>query len=475
MLKTAEHLYLQIADKLELLISKEVLKTGDKLPSVRTMSEEQGVSMSTAFQAYYHLEGKGLIESRPKSGYYVIFNSRRLPEMPQKCEAVKKPEDVTVHDMISKMFVQASNNEILKFSSAVPLASLLPTAKLSKAMIQALRNTDGAGLGYESTQGNEHLRRQIARMSILWGGAVTEEDVITTSGCIDALHLCLSATTQPGDTIAIESPAYFGTLQLAESLGLKVLEVPTHPATGVDLEYLDKAIPRFKVKACVFVTNFNNPLGGCMPDSHKQELVRLLEKYDIPLIEDDIYGDMYFGKERPSVCKTFDKNGLVLLCNSFSKALAPGFRVGWALPGRYKDKVLQLKRTRSISCASLPGAAIAHFLENDRYEHHLRNTRKSLHTQYLRHLQAVTDYFPEDICITRPQGGFVLWIELNKKINTFELYDQALKHKISFAPGRIFSLQERYGNCLRISYGNPWSKPVEDGIKTIGRLIKKMS
>lgn len=473
MIKTADHLYLQIADKLEQLISKDVLKTGDKLPSVRTMSEEQGVSMSTAFQAYYHLEGKGLIESRPKSGYYVIYCARRLPEMPQTCEAVKKPAEVTVHEMISKLSLHSTNEGLLKFSSAIPLANLLPTAKLTKAMIQAMRNTNAAGLGYESAQGNADLRRQIARMSILWGGAISEEDVITTSGCSDALHLCLAAVTQPGDTIAIESPAYFGSLQLAESLGLKVLEVPTHPVTGVDLEYLDKAIPRFKIKACLFVTNFNNPLGACMPDSHKQELVRLLEKYDIPLIEDDIYGDMYFGKERPGICKAFDKNGLVLLCNSFSKALAPGFRVGWTLPGRYKEKVLQLKRTRSIACASLPGAAIAHFLENDRYEHHLRNMRKTLHTQYLRHLQAVTDYFPDDICVTRPQGGFVLWIELNKQINTFELYDQALKHKISFAPGRIFSLQERYQNCLRISYGNPWSKQVDDGLKTLGKLIKK--
>jgi DNA-binding transcriptional MocR family regulator len=475
MLKTADHLYLQIADKLETLIAREVLKTGDKLPSVRTMSEEQGVSMSTAFQAYYHLEGKGLIESRPKSGYYVIFCARRQPEIPQTCEAVKKPADVTVHEMISRLLLHATNEEIMKFSSAVPLESLLPTAKLSKAMVHAMRTTSAAGLGYEPIQGNPHLRRQIARMSILWGGAISEEDVITTSGCIDALHLCLSAVTQPGDTIAIESPAYFGSLQLAESLNLKVLEVPTHPLTGIDLEYLDKAIPRFKIKACLFVTNFNNPLGACMPDANKQELVRILEKYNIPLIEDDIYGDMYFGKERPAVCKSFDKSGLVLLCNSFSKALAPGYRVGWVLAGRYKEKVLQLKRTRSISCASLPGAAIAYFLENDRYEHHLRGLRKALHTQYLRHLQAITEYFPEDICVTRPMGGFVLWIELNPKINTFELYDQALKNKVSFAPGRIFSLQERYGNCLRISYGNPWSKPVEDGIKTLGRLIKKMS
>lgn len=474
MFKTAEHLYLQIADKLEQLIAKEVLKTGDKLPSVRIMSKEQGVSLSTAFQAYYHLEAKGLIESRPKSGYYVIFSPRQLPEMPKTCAAVKKVAEVTVHEMISRICHHMTNSDLMKFSIAAPPDVILPAAKISKALIQALRKSPAAGIGYEPVQGNENLRRQIARMSILWGGAVSEEDVITTSGCMDALTLCLSAVTQPGDTIALESPAYYGSLQLAESLGLKVLEAPTNPVTGVDLDYLAKAIPRFKIKACLFVTNFNNPLGSCMPDRHKQQLVQLLEEYDIPLIEDDIYGDMYFGKERPAACKTFDKNGLVLLCNSFSKSLAPGYRVGWTLPGRYKEKVLQLKRNHSIACASLPSAAIGHFLENGRYEHHLRGMRKMLHTQYLRHLQAIADFFPEDTCVTRPQGGFVLWVELNKQVNTFELYEQALKHKITFAPGRIFSLQDRYSNCMRISYSNPWSKPVEDGLKTLGRLIRKM-
>jgi DNA-binding transcriptional MocR family regulator len=474
MLKTADHLYLQIADKLERLISKEVLKMGDKLPSIRTMSEEQGVSMSTAFQAYYHLEAKGLIESRPKSGYYVIFCTRRMPDMPKPCEAVKKPSEVTVDEIISQVSICTTNNNLTNFSMAAPPESTLPAAKMSKALMQALRATPYAGLGYESVQGNTNLRRQIARNSILWGGAISEEDVITTNGCMDALTLCLSAVTKPGDTIALESPAYYGSLQLAESLGLKVLEVPTHPLTGVDLEYLDKAIPKFKIKACLFVTNFNNPLGACMPDSHKQELIRLLVKYDIPLIEDDIYGDMYFGKERPSVCQAFDESGLVLLCNSFSKSLAPGYRVGWAIPGRYKEKVLTMKRHHAISSPSLPGAAIACFLENGRYEHHLRGMRKALHTQYMRHLQAVREYFPEDTCVTRPQGGFVLWIELNPKINTYELFQQAEKHKISFSPGRIFSLLNRYNNCMRISYSNPWSKQIDDGLKTLGKLIRKM-
>lgn len=475
MIKTADHLYLQVADKIEQMIEKDVMKMGEKLPSVRMLSKQQGISLTTAFQAYYHLEGKGLIESRPKSGYYICRNTRRMAPMPGTCAPVRKPaSDVTVSDMVMEVFSHISNDNILKFSVATLPVSVLPSAKMAKAVIHTMRDLKAGGIGYESLQGNELLRGQIARLSLGWGEVCTADDVVTTHGCMDALTLCLTATTQPGDTIALESPSYYGALQLAEGLGLKVLEIPTHPITGVDLDYLDKAIPRHKIKACLFVTNFNNPLGCCMPDKHKQELVKIVEKYDIALIEDDIYGDLYFGKQRPLTCKTFDTQGNVLLCNSLSKSVAPGYRVGWTMPGKYKDKVLRMKHHHAISCTSLTHAAAGHFLEIGRYDFHLRNLRKMLHTQSLRYAQAICEYFPESTRVTRPQGGCVLWVELEDHINTFELFQQTLKHKISFCPGRLFSLQNRYNNCLRISYGNPWSKQVEDGLKTIGKLIHKM-
>ncbi|MCW3464448.1 aminotransferase-like domain-containing protein [Chitinophaga nivalis] len=475
MLKTADHLYLQVADNIEQLIEKEVMKIGEKLPSVRMLSRQQGISMTTAFQAYYHLEAKGLIESRPKSGYYIRFNTRRMPPMPDTCQPVKKASEATVNDMVMEVFNHMNREDILKFSVATPPVQILPAAKMSKAVIHAMRQLHAGGIGYEPLQGNELLRGQIARIALSWGSTFTADDVITTSGCMDALTLCLAATTQPGDTIAVESPAYYGALQLAESLNLKVLEVPTHPVTGVDLDYLDKAIPRHKIRACLFSTNFNNPMGACVPDKNKKELVSIIVKHDIALIEDDIYGDLYFGKERPANCKTFDKHGHVLLCNSFSKTLAPGYRVGWTMPGKYKEKVLLLKQNHSIACSSLPQAAVGHFLEIGRYEHHLRNLRKIMHTQCLRYSQAISEYFPDTSRISRPQGGCVLWIELEDHVNTFELFQQALKHKISICPGRIFSLQNRYNNCFRLSFGNPWSKSIDEGLKTLGKLIRKIS
>lgn len=469
-----DHLYLQVADGLEKMIGEEILRIGDKLPSVRMLSEEYGISMGTAFQAYYHLEGKGLIEARPKSGYYVRFNFRRMPGLPRIAEPVSGTSPVSVQEMITNVYKNISSDDLVNFSVAAPPTGLLPAAKLNKSLVHAMRSSRHHCIQYEHIQGNQELRRQLAKLAFNWGGKFSEEDVVVTAGCMEALVMCLKAVTQPGDTVVIENPTYFGIFQVMENLGLKVLEIPADPLTGVDPDHLEAIFKRFPVKACVLVPNFNNPLGGCMPDEKKQALVDLVTRHRIPLIEDDIYGELYFGRHRPKTCKTFDKEGWVLQCNSLSKSLAPGYRIGWALPGRFTDQVIQLKFIHTVTGTTITQQAVAHFLSIGRYEYHLKKLRKALHTQCLRYMQGIMQYFPENTNVSRPQGGFVLWVELDKKLNAYLLYREALKHQISVAPGQLFSAQGQFGNCLRISYARPWDEQVEEGLKTLGRLIKKM-
>jgi len=469
-----DHIYLQVANGLEKMIGEEVLKIGDKLPSVRVLSEEYGISMGTAFQAYYHLEGKGLIESRPKSGYYVRFNHRRFPSLPRVSEPEPKPYEVSVEEMISTVFKSLTTGDLLNFSVASPPMELLPAAKLNKAIVYAMRNSKYHGINYEHVQGNVDLRRQLTKLFFNWGGKFSDDEIVVTAGCMEALVMCLKAITHPGDTVAIESPTYFGIFQLIESLGLKALEIPTDPLTGVDINYLEKAIRKSKVKACVFVTNFSNPMGGLIPSEQKRKLVDLITKHRIPLIEDDIYGELYFGNQRPRTCKSFDKEGWVLYCGSFSKSLVPGYRVGWAVPGRFLDKVVSLKLTYTITGNSLVQQAMAHFLSIGRYEYHLKKLRKALHTQCLRYIQGILQYFPPDTKVSRPQGGFVLWVELNRKMNAYELYHQAVKYQISIAPGQVFSSKGQFSHCLRISYAKPWNDDVERALRILGELVKKM-
>jgi DNA-binding transcriptional MocR family regulator len=470
-----EFLYAQIAARIEKQIKQNLLKTGDKLPSVRALSMEQHISISTAYKAYVELENMGLIEARPKSGYYVKFAPGRLSHEPETKPPTRKITQASVTDMIAMVYQNMDEDSVLRLSRSSPPLNMIPMAKLNKSMMEAIRKSPSGNINYESLQGNASLRKQIAKNAFNWGGTIAEDDVVTTQGCMEALIFCLRAITKPGDTIAIESPTYFGIFNIMLSLDLKVLEIPVNPDTGLDLEYLTEALGTVAIKACLFVTNFSNPVGSCMPNERKQQLVTLLAGRQIPLIEDDIYGEIYFGKNRPRTCKSYDKEGLVLLCSSVSKSIAPGYRVGWCIPGRFKEQVMNIKMMHTISSAAPTQAAIAHFFETGRYDLHMRNLRKALYTQSLRYSQAIAIYFPPGTKISRPQGGYALWIELDKSVNAFELFQLALAQNISIAPGQIFSTDARFTNFIRISFGLTFDDVVEQSIKVLGQLAMQLS
>lgn len=466
-----EFLYLKIANTLSEQIKNELLKTGDKLPSLRTICSEHGISMNTATQAYLELESRGLIISRPQSGFYVSYKPSSL-----QIPAASKPTEIhaneSVEKLIGKVYYSLNDTTITRLALGIPENELLPIAKLNKSILKATRNLTGSGTEYENVQGNLNLRRQIAQHSFSWNSKLTEDDIISTAGTMNALSFALMVTTQKGDTIAVESPLYFAILQLAKSLGLKVMELPTHPVYGIEIDALKKVLP--KIKACLLVSNFNNPLGSCMPEEHKKEVVRILSEKNIPLIEDDLYGDVYFGKSRPLPCKFYDESGMVLWCGSVSKTLAPGYRVGWIAPGKFRDKIIHQKLIHSVSSTTITQEAVAGFLENGRYENHLRNLRKHLHSNNLQFTRAIAEYFPEGTKISHPLGGFMIWTELDKKVDTAKLYDIATGHKISIAPGRMFTLQNQFNNCMRLSYGQKWSDELDDRLKLLGKLISKM-
>ena len=321
--------------------------------------------------------------------------------------------------------------------------------------------------------GCEALRNQIAKRLIDAGCSVNPDRVVITHGTTEALFLALKVVTQPGDTVAIESPTYYGLLEALESLHLKALELPTHPRGGICLENLESAFQKEKVAACAIVSNFSNPLGSCMSAPKKKQLVSLLNKYDIPLIEDDIFGDLCFAAQRPQAIKAFDTQGKVLYCASVSKTLSPGLRVGWIIAESYQSQIEQLKAVMNYSSSIAPQLTVAAFLANGGYDRHLRKLRRAYQSQMQHMLQAICQYFPSETRVTQPQGGHILWLELPSKVDAMVLYEQAYKHNISISPGIIFSASGGYRNCLRLNCGIPWSDSLEQAIKILGILSKK--
>ena len=469
--KNADFLYHEVAERLGRMIEQGLLKTGDKLPSVRALSEEQGISQSTAFRAYSELERRGVVEARPRSGYYVRYLRRRHtppPLLPAERQPIR---DISVDEMIAEVYRSLTREDIVRLSMAAPSLDLIPEARLNKSMMEALRMDPNSCIHYDDIQGNARLRQQLARYAFHWSGQALPEDAITTQGCMEALSLSLQATTRPGDTVAIEAPTFFGIFSVLQSLGLKALEIPAHPETGASLDYLEKALGRHAVGACLFVPNFNNPTGACMPEGNKERLVSMLARRDIPLIEDDIYGELFFGRSRPASCKSFDRKGLVMHCASVSKMLAPGYRVGWCFPGRFREQFLQRKHSFSVTSATPTHAAVARFLETGRFDLHMRKLRKALHTQCLRYSQAISEYFPEGVRVSRPQGGYGLWLELPPKADSYILYQQAMQHHISIAPGKIFSTDGRFRNYIRIGFGSPYTDKIDWSLQVLGQLV----
>ncbi|MBP0028441.1 PLP-dependent aminotransferase family protein [Roseofilum sp. Guam] len=464
------NLYEQVANRIQVLIAEGTLQPGDRLPSVRKVHQQMSVSISTALEAYRLLEDRGLIGAKPQSGYFV--RSLKSPPEPDRSSPTQKSCRVDT-SLVFQVNSMLRDPEIIQLGAAVPGMDLFPLSTLNRLMGQVMRQNPTLAHSYTPPPGCLEFRRAIARRLLDADCAVTPDQIVATHGATEAVYLSLRATTQPGDTVAIASPCYYGLLETLSTLHLRALELPTHPREGICLTALETALKRKQISACALVSNFSNPLGTCMSNEKKQDLVELLARHQIPLIEDDVYGDLSFDGDRPKAIKAFDKDGFVLYCASFSKVLSPGLRVGWAIPGRYQATVERLKLTVNMSTSPASQLAISAFLANGGYDRHLRNLRRAYEQQMLQMIQAICHHFPEDTKVTRPTGGHVLWIELPPHFDAMELFHRAGQHKISISPGIMFSPSGSYGNCFRLNSGLPWSPQIEQAMETLGRLISE--
>lgn len=448
-----QRLYERLASEVAGQISSHVLRPGDRLPSVRVVSRQKMLSATTVRQAYQALEDRGLIDARPQSGYYV----RRRPTVGQVALDMQPdvdtvdPQRVQLQDLSRRVRDDASSSKLVQFGAAVPSPDLLPGAQLNNTLARIVRSGRVPPHLLGTAQGSRELRLQVARRAFLSGCQLTAEDVYITNGCTEALYLALRAVCQPGDLVAIESPTYFGILQVIEALDLRVLEIPCDPSDGLDLEALQSAVLRHTVHAVVVVTNFSNPLGACMPEANKRALVDMLAAHGIPLIEDDLYGDLHFTDRRPLVARSFDQSGGVILCSSYSKTISPGYRVGWMAPGRWAEKVAQLKAALNLFSPVPPQLAIAQYLEGGGFDRTLRRMRRAYAQRTEKMADAVMRYFPDGTRVSFPQGGFVLWVKLPKSVDSLELYRCGLESGITVAPGYMFAPGPHYRNYIRLN------------------------
>ena len=471
---TSGFLYEHLADELGQAIDRGALRAGDRLPSVRRLAQERSVSVATVLEAYLRLENAGLIEVRPKSGHFVR-RRQALTAEPRTPRACSTPSRVTVSDAYIKILEAMRDPELLPFGCATIDPSYLPIAALNRIVTQVTREMTTVGARYEGAPGLLTLRRQIARRAVDTGVAMTEHDLCTTLGATEGLSLALRAVAKAGDTIVVESPAYFGVLQIIEGLGMRALEVAANPRTGIDVGAFEEVVRSQPVRALVASPTLANPLGSVMPEDERERLVKIAKRYDIPIIEDDVYGELVFDGSRPRPLRAFagpSEDNHVIFVSSVSKTLAPGYRVGWIAGGRWHDQIMRLKYGNTLACPTLPGMAVAEFLASGGYDRHLRRLRAAVAGNVERYREAIATQFPDGTRVSAPRGGFVLWVELPAGVDALALHEQALRKRIVIAPGPLFSARQRFTNFIRISAGTPWSDRIADGIKTLARLTE---
>ena len=460
-------LYSQVADQLQALIQEGVYRQGDRLPGVRVLSRQFGVSISTVLQAHQTLEARGYLEARERSGYFVRLPVQDVPE-PRMPKHRSRPVPVTAREMTLDLCAD-EQKRMVPLATAIPHPDYLPVRQIQQSTLWAARRGLEA-LDY-AFPGKESFRRQIAQRMAVIGVPVTPDDILATNGAQESIILALRAVTQPGDIVAVESPSFPGILQALEVVGLRVIEIPTHPSEGLSLEGLELALEQWPLKACVVVTNHSNPMGARMSDERKKQLVSMLAAADVPLIEDDIYGDLYHTGERPRPAKAFDRADNVIYCSSFSKTISPGLRLGWMIPGRHMGSARQHKYFVNLATSSIPQLAVAHFLEQGGYDRYLRSARQHYREATERMRSAVARSFPEGTAVSRPQGGFVLWVQLPEGVSGTEVYQRARAENINVAPGLMFSTTNKFDNCLRLNGGNPWTGTIEKAVARLGALV----
>ncbi|HHF2880229.1 TPA: PLP-dependent aminotransferase family protein [Vibrio diabolicus] len=464
--------YRQLAELFKAQIQQDTWRAGEKLPSIRVTSRNHSVSAGTVLQAYQLLEAQGWVIAKPQSGYYVTADLERLTNT----NGIKSNNTpcTKLNDELYSFLKHQATSDVVHLGSAFPDPCLFPLESLNRNLASSGRKMGPDKLLDNLPPGAESLRRLVAQRYIHHGISLTHDDVVITSGALEALNLSLQAVTRPGDTVVVESPTFYGALQAVERLGLKAIEISVDDESGHSLEQIEAAFANEDVRACWLMTNFHNPTGASLSDEHKRYIVELANRYDVYLIEDDVYSELYFSDKRPNSLKTFDEQERVLHCGSFSKSLCPGYRLGWVVNKRFNETIQKLQLISTLSGSAPIQQGVAHYLQNDSYDNHLRKLRKTLQHRQADFVDLLAKHIPKEVTYQRPDGGYFLWLKLPDGISSKAVYQALLSEQVTVAYGKLFSISDQYENYLRLNTSLPLETSLERAIKRLGDLLREL-
>ena len=462
--------YVELAGRLRSRIEEGTFRVGERLPSVRRLARESHISVSTACRALEELERWGLVEARPRSGHFV--RPRQDDGLrPRPAARADGPRRAKPHALTESIVETTGRVDLVPLGGAALSTQLVPTARIARITRELLRKRPEILVSYGPSPGLAPLRRVLARRFAAAAADVTPDDIVVAEGCMGAIQIALRSVAGAGDTIAVESPSFFGFHQLLRDTGAKVVEIPTDAETGLNLDALFRTHRDNPIRAVIVTPNFQNPLGSLMPAGQRAALVRWSRRHRVVLIESDVYGDLYYGGHRPSSLLAEDPSGYIISCSSFSKTLAPGLRVGFAVSPRYAAAMRPLKLSGSICSPGLNQWIIHELIAHGGLDRHLRALRPKLEQQVQAIRALVQRTFPAPTRISQPAGGFLLWVELPRRTSARALYAQALNVGISILPGTVCALSRRFDHCMRLNCGHPVDERTHQAIATLASFL----
>lgn len=442
--------YIKVIDYIRQGIDSQVWQHDEKLPSIRQLSQQLGVSKNTIIRAYYTLEAQGIIAANARSGYRVVYQKL-------KPNNNSIPRSISLLSLCKDVLAKPSREERLNIGTAHPNISTPAINSLYAEIGRHSRRQTHSHSHYQLPPGNQELTYQLKNLSNDLGLTVSQHEITVTHGAQQGISLALRAVTKPGDTVIVESPCYFGNLLLMESLGLKVIEISSSPVTGIDVSAVSNAINKWDVSAILVTPNFMNPTGAQMPLNARVELLRVSN--NIPIIEDDVFGALSFNQSIPPI-HALDSNKRVIYINSLSKVLDSRLRIGWVIAGRYQEVIERQLFCDTMGSTNLMQSAVADFLKSGRYRSHVKkmnryyqNVMQTFYEELTQRLDR-SHYLYKNYQLKVPTGSFLLWLELPKVFDGLAAYQQAREQRISILPGHLFATSEQYKHCLRFSCSN---------------------
>ena len=465
---TSQRLYQKVVAQVERQIAGGLYRAGDRLLSVRQASQSLGVSVTTIYHAYNVLESRGLIRAKPQSGYVVVGKNAGNGAADRSSTQSGAPPRMDLEGVARQVLGIVADGHGAPFGTVYPDARLFPITRLLALMREVSRHPERRHGKMQDVAGTMDLRREIARRYAVHGCPMALDEITVTAGTMDAVNLALSTIARPGDAIAVEDTSFFPMSFSLQRFGLRPVPVPITVESGLDLAALDRVLASGEVKACLMMTNCHNPLGETMSSEKKRELVRIIEKYQTPLIENDAYGELISPREGSASIKSFDTSGLVLHCSGFSNFLSPELRVGWITAGRFRDRLLSVKFLSNMASQWIAQETVAEFLKQGNFDRHLRSLRSTLQERMAVGVTELTRWHHLFVRRSQPRSGFMIWLELAAGTDSLRIYEASARKGLSFVPGALFSVDRLRANEIALNFSFAWS---DNSIRSLHALM----